>query len=311
MGLLTVNIHFAAQKTNLFLGPCTKASPDGFQFSEATMKILSEGRDLAAMVKAMVSEFKRLREELLETEGIWAIDEDYGSYAESVRLSYPTHSNQFRRYVYLILRPPYYCVHCYCHHDSYLPLMVLNYMQPELHEGIQDGRFPAYLACVKDLSDEVLDRIVPNPEQVENLVSFLSQRFKWADEFRRLCLPRPPHKAPRPYTKGKAGSKARSRKRSRSSGGKSEASLDIPVDEMNDPPSQPAPNGFLKDLDEAAKAMCPTDTEPTSPTCQYTVGSLNEKDQYAGIEYMLMAKTQGDVEPRNGTVPAPCLPLLV
>lgn len=75
---------FAAKQTNLYKGPCTDASPDGFTFSQETMDILADGQDLCAMVKAMFKEFRRLRIELLETEGLCTTDQDYGAYAASV-----------------------------------------------------------------------------------------------------------------------------------------------------------------------------------------------------------------------------------
>lgn len=269
-------LYLAAKQTNLFLGPKTKASPDGFTFSPATMGTLSEGQDLLAMVKAMVGEFKRMRVELLYTEGIWTTDEDYGAYSESVCLL------NGRR-------------------DQSRTVPTLRFvLQPELKDGIRDGRFPAYLACVKDLSDDVLERIVPNPEQVHDLVPFLGQRFRWADQFRRLCLPRPPHGAAAP-AKSKVLKEAKGVKRKRTESALSEHGSSQPEtaaeaqmiinDDDNDktPPAQE---------DSRAKSLSIGGSSCRSQLTSIGAGPVCT--DYSGVQYFLMAKTENEVTPDQG-----------
>jgi hypothetical protein len=45
---------------------------------------MTAGIDLNQMFKLGFRELRRLAKELEETPGIWALDKDYGSYAESV-----------------------------------------------------------------------------------------------------------------------------------------------------------------------------------------------------------------------------------
>ena len=68
-----------------WIGPCTKASPNGFLFSPETVKQLVHGTSLLLMVKAVVRDLKRLHKELRETPGMWVPSTDYGAYEHSVR----------------------------------------------------------------------------------------------------------------------------------------------------------------------------------------------------------------------------------
>jgi hypothetical protein len=67
-----------------WIGPRTNASPNGFLFSEQLMNALTAGLDMQRIFKLAFADFRRLAKELEETAGIWALDKDYGSYAESV-----------------------------------------------------------------------------------------------------------------------------------------------------------------------------------------------------------------------------------
>jgi hypothetical protein len=71
-------------KRELWVGPKTAASPDGFMFSEETIALLINGTDLLRMVKAVVKELQRFDVEFRATPGIWAVGDDYGAYEEAV-----------------------------------------------------------------------------------------------------------------------------------------------------------------------------------------------------------------------------------
>jgi hypothetical protein len=67
-----------------WIGPRTRASPDGFLFSKELMNALTTGLDLLLIFKLAFADLRRLAKELEETSGIWALDKDYGSYSGSV-----------------------------------------------------------------------------------------------------------------------------------------------------------------------------------------------------------------------------------
>lgn len=80
--------NFAESKRELWIGPRTAASPEGFMFDEECINSLIQGTDLLAMIKTVVRNLKRLDVELNATPGIWTTGEDFGAYENAVR---PTH----------------------------------------------------------------------------------------------------------------------------------------------------------------------------------------------------------------------------
>lgn len=171
-------------------------------------------------------------------------------------------------------------------------------LQPELQEGIKNGRFPACLACVDHITDEVIDRIVPNPEDIEHLVPFLSQRFQWADEFRRLCLPRPPAGTPPPFGMSTKGGKTK-RKRSGSDESKSDRG-DIEIDlELPSQGDRGTETRYSQPESGKKSSRAPSsDSRPSIPD------SCDGDTEYCGIQYLYMVKSGQEVLPEQGLVPS-------
>jgi hypothetical protein len=69
--------------------------------------------------------------------------------------------------------------------------------QADLPIAIREGRFPLYKTPIHDITDECLDRIVPDPPGVEYLVPILAEALDsvYIKQMKRMLLPRPSNNA--------------------------------------------------------------------------------------------------------------------
>jgi hypothetical protein len=71
-------------KRELWVGPRTTQSPDGFMFDQPLIDLLIQGTDLLAIFKAVLRNLQRLDRELALTANIWWTTHDYGAYENAV-----------------------------------------------------------------------------------------------------------------------------------------------------------------------------------------------------------------------------------